>query len=185
VVGDNVSVDWDAADIRALLSELGARMSGRGLRAEMFVVGGAAMALVYDNRRTTADIDAILHPRDLVLDEAAAMAHERGLPRFWLSDAVIQMMPPTDDDSPRSLGDFGGLAVTVGSPRYLLAMKAMVSRKSPSDLDDAARLCVTLGLTTAAQVERVVRQYFGAGVLGAQELWIEDIIERTAALAGG
>jgi len=174
-----------ADDVRALLSELGRRMTAHGLRAEMFVVGGAAMALVYDDRRTTADIDAILRPRDVVLDEAAAMADEMGLPARWLSDAVVDMMPPTDDDSPRAVGEFGGLVVSVASPGYLLAMKAMVSRKSPSDLEDAARLCLLLAITDERRLEDEVRRYFGPGHLGAQELWFEDIVERAAQLTEG
>ena len=169
-------------DIRALLTELGRRMSAHGLHAEMFLVGGAAMALVYDDRRTTADIDAILHPRDLVLDEATAMAHDLGLPSNWLNDAVVEMMPPNADDAPRSVGQFGGLSVSAASPEYLLAMKAMVSRQSPSDLNDAARLCVALGITTENQVEHIVRCYFGKSSPGAQELWFEDIIERAMRL---
>jgi len=169
-------------EVRDLLTRLGQRIAARGFRAEMFVVGGAAMALVYDDRRTTADIDAVLHPRDVVLDEAAVMAAEMSLPPRWLNDAVVEMMPRVADHSPRSLGQFGGLSVSVGSPEYLLAMKAMVSRKSPSDLEDGARLCLTLGITDEHQVEQIVRQYFDPGYLGAQELWFEDLVERSAEL---
>lgn len=164
--------------MRALLTELGSRMAAGGVRAEMFVVVGAAMALVYDDRRTTTDIDAILRPRDVALDAAAAMAQELGLPTTWLNDAVVEMMPPASDDNPRAVGVFGGLSVSIASPEYLLAMKAMVSRTSPSDLEDAALLCLTLGIKDDRQVEHVVRRYFGPGTLGAQELWFEDIVER-------
>jgi hypothetical protein len=157
-------------------------MAADGVHAEMFVVGGAAMALVYDDRRTTVDIDAILRPRDVVLDTAATMAQELGLPVSWLNDAVVEMMPPASDDNPRAVGEFDGLSVSVASPEYLLAMKAMVSRKSPSDLEDAAWLCVTLGITDERQVEHVVRRYFGPGSLGPQELWFEDITERATLL---
>ena len=177
------TIDMEGEGVRSLLTELGRRIAARGLRAEMFVVGGAAMALVYDDRRTTVDIDAILRPRDVVLDEAATMAEEMGLPARWLNDAVAEMMPPVDDQSPRTVGEFGGLSVSVGSPEYLLAMKAMVSRKSPSDLEDAARLCVTLGIADERKVERIVRRYFGPAPVGSQELWFEDIIERAATLA--
>src|SRR5256714_3821944 len=42
----------------------------RGTRAEIFIVGGAAMALAYDARRSTRDIDAVFEPHGMVLDEA-------------------------------------------------------------------------------------------------------------------
>jgi hypothetical protein len=35
-------------DIRALLDELSAELSSRGARAELFLVGGAALAVAYD-----------------------------------------------------------------------------------------------------------------------------------------
>lgn len=178
--GASPTLDADA--IRALLTELGNRLAAAGVRAEVFIVGGAAMALAYDGRRTTADIDAILRPRDIVLEVAGAMAAERGLPEKWLSDAVSQMMPPERDTEPRTLGSFAGLSVVIASPRYMLAMKAMVSRKSPADLEDAALLCVATGITSQDQIEGVVREYFGDGPFGAQELWFEDIVDRAAGL---
>jgi hypothetical protein len=47
------------------------------------VFGGAAMALAYDARRSTRDIDAVFQPHGVVLDEAGAVADELGLPRWW------------------------------------------------------------------------------------------------------
>lgn len=44
--------------LRSLDNELGAA----GIRGELFVVGGAAMALAYDARRATVDVDAIFVP---------------------------------------------------------------------------------------------------------------------------
>jgi hypothetical protein len=174
--------DLDADSIRALLSELGRRLDAQGLRAELFIVGGAAMALAYDGRRTTTDIDAIIKPRDVVIETAIAMAREHKLPDGWLNDAVVTMMPPHEDRQPRTIGQFGGLSLVVASPEYMLAMKAMISRKSPSDLDDAALLCRELGIVTVDAVERVVGRYFGPGAFGAQELWFEDIVDRVQSL---
>ena len=37
-------------------------LNERGIRAGLFVVGGAAMAIAYDTRRTTTDVDAIFTP---------------------------------------------------------------------------------------------------------------------------
>jgi hypothetical protein len=172
------NTEFNAQEVRELLAELGRRLAASNLHAEVFIVGGAAMALVYDVARTTADIDAILKPRDLLLDKAATMAVELTLPEHWLSDAVSQMMPPIADDNPRAVAGFDGLSVSIASPEYLLAMKAMVSRKSPSDLADAAVLCTRLGIYTEPQLEDIVHRYFGRSTLGAQELWLEDIVER-------
>jgi len=47
-------------DIRALLDELSEELSARGARAELFLVGGAALAVAYDATRATRDLDAVL-----------------------------------------------------------------------------------------------------------------------------
>jgi len=163
-------------DLLQLLSELGRQMEQRGVTGELFIVGGSAMALAYDARRTTLDIDAVIYPRDVILEIAAEIAAAKNLPPDWLNDAVSIYLPNTEDDKPRRLAEFGPLRVSVGSPEFLLAMKAMVSRKSPGDLDDAVTLANILGLTTESQIEDLVKRYFGSGALGSQELWLEDII---------
>jgi Nucleotidyltransferase of unknown function (DUF6036) len=40
----------------------------RGIRADLYVVGSAAIALAYDDRRSTRDIDTVFVPK-AVLDE--------------------------------------------------------------------------------------------------------------------
>jgi hypothetical protein len=52
-----VTVDRD--EIRDLLEELSERLAAREMRAELFLVGGAAMALAYATRRSTADLDVV------------------------------------------------------------------------------------------------------------------------------
>lgn len=41
-----------------LLTEVGARLLARGREGQIYVVGGAAMALTFDSRRVTRDVDA-------------------------------------------------------------------------------------------------------------------------------
>ncbi|TCN53540.1 hypothetical protein EV641_106186 [Rhodococcus sp. SMB37] len=175
-------VELNAARIRELLAELDAHLASKGIEAKVFIVGGAAMALAYDARRTTMDIDGVFVPRDVVLDAAAKIAATHRLPKHWLSDGVVQLMPLHDDDHPRSEKIGRSLTIEIASPRYLLAMKAMSSRQSQGDLDDAAVLCNELGITKESGVEEVVARYFGGGAVGAQELFFERIIERAVQL---
>jgi hypothetical protein len=60
------------------LTRLGERLARRGLVADVYVFGGAAMALAYDARRSTRDLDAVFKPHDAVIDEARAVAVELG-----------------------------------------------------------------------------------------------------------
>jgi hypothetical protein len=72
-------------------------------------------------------------------------------------------------------------ARAVASAEYVLAMKAMTSRQSVGDRDDAATLCRQLGITTEAQIGAVIARYFGTSThFGAQELFFERILEVAA-----
>jgi hypothetical protein len=172
---------FDREDIVTLLQELGARLDARGLGAEVFVLGGSAIAVAYDARRVTADIDEIFVPVDQVEREVAAMAEEHGLPLGWLNNAVVGTLQGVlNDDAPRDLLASAGIAVKVASPEYILALKAMIStRELDRDIEDAATLCHLLGITSERELEGVARRYFGArSALGVQELRFERIIDR-------
>ena len=67
--------------------------------------------------------------------------------------------------------------IEIASPDYVLAMKAMTTRKSAGDLDDAVYLCRMLGISNETQVENIVRRYFPGGQFGSQELFFERIID--------
>ena len=174
------SADGDA--VEALLIELGRRLHERGLVAELYVVGGSAMALAYDGRRVTRDVDALFRPRDEVLAVAAQMAEDEGLPADWLNDAVRTVMPLEPDDGPADVLEAPGVRVSVASPEYLLAMKCMTTRQSRGDLDDAAFLAVLTDNADEQKLARVVQRYFGSSPLGATELFLERIVDQAGRL---
>lgn len=152
------------AEITALLTELGARLDAEGVRGDMFVVGGAAMALAYNTRRMTADVDGVFEPKMLIYDAAAQIAaRHSGLPANWLNDAVKGLLPGRDTDA-RVILDVPGLTVSVASPRYLLALKVQAARID-RDADDILLLAEACGADTAAQVLDIA-----ATVIGAERL---------------
>lgn len=53
------------------MTRLGERMTAIGVVGELYGVGGAAMALAYDLRRTTRDIDAVFEPNSVIYREAS------------------------------------------------------------------------------------------------------------------
>jgi hypothetical protein len=75
----------DREAITQALRRLGERLAYRGVVADLYVFGGAAMALAYDLRRSTRDIDAPFHPHGAVIAEAQAVALELSLPPWWLN----------------------------------------------------------------------------------------------------
>jgi predicted nucleotidyltransferase len=71
----------DRSAIEDAFRRLGDRLAGRGVVADLYIFGGAAMSMVYDSRRATRDIDAVFKPHGVVLEEAHAVAEELGLPQ--------------------------------------------------------------------------------------------------------
>jgi hypothetical protein len=122
------------AKIVSALQALGDELTGRGVRGQIFIVGGAAMALAYSTRRVTKDIDAVFEPKSAIYTAAAKVAEDLGLPEDWLNDAVKGFMPG-NDEHPRPVPDIRGVEVTTASPRYLLAMKLMAMRFGEDDED--------------------------------------------------
>lgn len=74
------------ARIRELFAELDDELGSIGVRGDVFVVGGAAMAVAYDARPSTRDVDAVWHPAREVREAAKA--------RFLLEDLLARRGDP-------------------------------------------------------------------------------------------
>ncbi|HEY5343938.1 MAG TPA: DUF6036 family nucleotidyltransferase [Solirubrobacteraceae bacterium] len=122
------------ARIVAALQALGDELTREGVRGQIFIVGGAAMALAYSTRRVTKDIDAVFEPKSAIYAAAAKVAEEHGLPEDWLNDAAKGFMPGADEH-PRPVPDIAGIEIATASPQYLLAMKLMAMRFGEDDED--------------------------------------------------
>ncbi|GGM34823.1 DUF6036 family nucleotidyltransferase [Dactylosporangium sucinum] len=140
----------DRAAIEDAFRRLGDRLVRRGVVADLYIFGGAAMALVYDSRRATRDIDAVFHPHGVVLEEARSVAEELGLPQWWLNEQASVYIAPGGDAAASRVFDHPGLRVSAASPEHLLAMKVLAARRR--DADDIRVLVRHLGLGTAAEV---------------------------------
>jgi len=75
-------------EIVAALTALGARLSERGIEGEIYMVGGAAIAIAFDARRATRDVDAVFEPKQDIYAAADDVGAELGLPPGWLNDGV-------------------------------------------------------------------------------------------------
>jgi hypothetical protein len=120
--------------IVSALQALGDELTSQGVRGQIFVVDGAAMALAYSTRRVTKDIDAVFEPKATIYTAAARVAEDLGLPEDWLNDAVKGYMPGEDEHA-RPVPDISGIEITTASAQYLLAMKLMAMRFGEDDED--------------------------------------------------
>lgn len=166
-------------DIVDLLNDLGRRLDDRGLRLDIYVVGGTAMVLAYDRTRLTRDIDAVWDQVDSVAEVIAEMAAERSLPRDWLNDRVRPMLPRVFDEGQVEVLTGPGLAVSVASARHLIAMKARAARDA-RDLDDLALLCGREGIDEVTEVLAIADAVWGPGMLRAETVFAvrEGLLER-------
>lgn len=146
-------------DIIELLTDRGHELTGRDVRADLSLVGGAAMALAYNTRRATRDVDAVFEPKRQVYDAAARVAARLGIPAGWLNDAVIGLLPGNDQQA-RPILEVPGLRVSVPSARYLLALKVAAARVD-RDADGIRVLAEAGGLSTAEGIIALTDEVMG------------------------
>ncbi|MFC0100319.1 DUF6036 family nucleotidyltransferase [Micromonospora marina] len=166
----------DRAAIEDAFRRLGDRLSRRGVVADLYIFGGAAMALAYDARRATRDIDAVFQPHGIVLDEARSVADELGLPHWWLNEQASAYVAPGGDATAPRVFDHPGLRVAAASPEHLLAMKVLAARRR--DAEDIHFLVNHLGLTSAEQVLALCAEIFPEEEIpGRARLVLDDVFE--------
>ncbi len=168
---------FDRDRILRLFDELSRELARQGIRAEVFLVGGAAMALAYDSRRATRDVDAVFQPKEEVYAAAATVAARHGLPDDWLNDGVKGFLPGND---PRawSVYESDALRVDVASPQYLLAMKLLAAREQ--DVDDIVFLYRLCGFTSAAEgLDLVESVYPGRAIPPKVQFLLEEFFGPT------
>ena len=121
-----------AERIAELFQAVDAALRGAGLRApiEIVVVGGAAVALQWNRRRTTYDVDVVSEGIPAVFwDVTATVGRAEGLTADWLNAAARVKAPsgPTPGE-PTEVYVGSNLRVYGASPHYVLAMKLLTGR---------------------------------------------------------
>lgn len=137
---------------------LGERLARRGVVSDVFVVGGAAMALAYDATRVTRDIDATFVPHGVVIEEARHVADDLGLPYWWLNEQASIYISGKDDPGKRRVFDHPGLRVSAASPAHIFAMKALAARTR--DIDDLRVLAGIIGVQSAGEALQICADFY-------------------------
>lgn len=115
------------------------KRNGTQIRAEIVLIGGAAVLTNYGFRDMTYDVDAIIRASSSMKEAINVIGDELGLPNGWLNSDFTK----TASYSPKLLEfskfykRFGYvLDVRTVSREYLVAMKLMSGRKYKNDLSD-------------------------------------------------
>ena len=146
------------AELERAFTGLGERLARRGVVADVFIVGGAAMALAYDASRVTRDVDARFLPHGIVLEEAMRVADDLGLPSWWLNEQASVYISGKDDLGKRRVFDHPGLRVMAASPDHIFAMKALAARTR--DIDDLRLLADIVGVESADAALRICANFY-------------------------
>lgn len=146
------------ARIMEALTALGEDLTRLGVRGQIYIVGGAAMALAYSTRRVTRDIDAVFEPKMVIYEAAARVAEDLGLPENWLNDGAKAFVPGNDPDQRPLLG-VQGLEIAIASPRFLLAMKLMAMRFG-EDEEDIQILLGAANVRSPGEAIALLRQLY-------------------------
>jgi len=158
------------AELERAFTALGERLARRGVVADLFVVGGAAMALAYDAARVTRDVDAMLVPHGVVIEEARAVAEDLGLPPWWLNEQASVYVSGKDDPGKKRVFDHPGLRVMVASPDHIFAMKALAARTR--DIDDLRHLATLVRVDSVDAAMEICRSFYPDEVLSPRAMGV-------------
>lgn len=160
-------------EITAALTAVGQLLHARGITGELYMVGGAAIALALDGRRSTRDVDAVFEPKQAIYEAAAQVAADLDLPPGWLNDAVKGFLAGPDPEAAPVL-EVPGLRCLAASPRMLLALKVLAHRVG-EDENDVRLLAGVLGIDRAADVLALVEEVFGDRLDAAARFFVEEL----------
>jgi hypothetical protein len=124
-------------DIVAGWTRLGELARAADSSIDLLVIGGAVMAVYFQSRNATADVDGAFAPAAETRRWAAIVAEEKGWPEDWLNDGAKGYL------NQKSIGPVihvsPGIVVRTVAIAHLLALKLMAWRDDV-DFDDAKRL---------------------------------------------
>jgi hypothetical protein len=165
-----------ASDITRAFATLSEELERRRRHAEIIVVGGAALVLLFDARESTKDVDAyFVEPEASVIRDAAeAVADRLDLPRDWLNDGAKGYLESIT--SGEVLYESATLVVRAASIAQLLAMK-LAAWRDAIDRGDATLLLLQM-VGSADEVWSSIEPFVPRHQLDKASYAFEDLWER-------
>lgn len=152
------------------------KLRDSGESAGIRIVGGAALALRYFDRKSTSDIDALLHPVEPILRAALEVANEQGWPDDWLNSNASMFVPSFSVALEwEVLFEDEYVTVLVASPEALLAMKIYASRPGRDELDIANLLSIC-GIRSVEEAEELMDKYYIGDAMSERALELLESI---------
>lgn len=144
-------------DMLALLETLNDKLNRIHQHGELIIVGGAAMALVYNVRPSTYDIDAIFEPKVFIQKAISDIAEELDIQDDWLNDGAKGFFTPSMKVKP--FKKYSNLTVNCLDPMSLLAMKLSSARTEGKDFKDSVALCGLADIKFKEQLFDILQEH--------------------------
>ena len=144
-----------------LFERMNEKLAQAGRTGEVYIVGGAVMALAHQATRVTRDVDAwIREGRAAVKTAAKEVAREENLSEHWLNEAVTaRHLPESPDRRERPLYKGSNLTIVGASGERMIAMKLDAGREP--DREDLNQLLADGQVDTAAEARRLYSMCYG------------------------
>ncbi len=113
-------------EILKLFDLLNEELARKKIKGELYLVGGAVMSLVFNERVPTKDIDGVFKPTKEIRKAVKKISKEHGYEEDWLNDAVKGFL--SKDQEYDDYLELSNLKVYCATPEYLLAMKCLSMR---------------------------------------------------------
>lgn len=112
-------------DFERLFKKLDDELKYTGTRVQLYVFGGAAVALGYNDERVTTDVDAIIttDERSVLMRAIGKVGREEDIGQGWLNDAGTASVPKRPDLGQQTVFAGHNLSVKIAGRRHLTAMK--------------------------------------------------------------
>lgn len=174
-------------DILRGLRKIDVKAKAANIVIDLSIYGGAALALVFDLRHATRDVDAVVRGKpDFLRQAAIEVATEEGWPQDWLNDGVKGFT--SAHEKMRLMEDFeastvGGLRIHTPTPEYLFAMKCMAMRpeglEGSHDISDIEALADAAHIVDAPAALALVQEFYPAARIPPKvKFGVEEIMER-------
>lgn len=144
-------------DIITYLKEINDRLGQLNTHGEILIVGGAAMALSYDSRDSTYDIDAMFEPKGEMRNIIDDIAKHHNLNSDWLNDGVKGFM--TSNMTGTNFLEMSNLTVKCLDAECLLAMKLTSAREFSKDMEDSIYLMSVLDIQKEEELFDIIDKY--------------------------
>jgi len=124
---------------------------------EILIAGGAALAMVFNARNSTYDIDAIFHPAEDMRKITKDIAIKYDLPEDWLNDGIKGYI--TDKMKQEIYLKFPHLTVANIDAVGLLAMKLTSARVDTKDMEDSIFLMKSLNICEEKELFDIIEKH--------------------------